>query len=276
MSISLIELCINANEYFTRDDPHRNNEYRGFQSASKQKSLESSLDVLQAKIDAHEKLTQEEITNIAGKIHIEQIFGNANHRTGIYMVYALNILNGQLPRCKPYLLFGAAEYNTELFKEDSQNKENRILDVVNSRAIANIPPEIVHKLLDYKLKEIAELPKTMDHIRKNLTPSPQNIDGGKIRTAGTTSQVNNYKSVLKQLFPKSPAREIDSRNANATPSNEEQVPQASPIKFSNTAPENIRKTKFTRPKPVGIDKENVENGGEEDTDNKYLSPRPGK
>ncbi|NBX85621.1 MAG: hypothetical protein EBQ95_08480 [Gammaproteobacteria bacterium] len=255
MSVSLKELCISANKYFTRNDMNADTKSL-FQSPSKQTRLESYLDDLQKKIDDKEKLSQEEIANLAKNIHIEQIFSNGNHRTAIYMVYALNILNGQLPRCQPYLLFGAAEYNTEQFIENFEYKENRILDVINSRAIANISPLIVNKLLDEKRHVIDQLPNIMAHIRGNITPSP---DKNQKRPAGTTNQVKNYQSVRRQLFSDSLAKENNSRNTNPSPLKENTESQFKPVEFSTSPPSSALKIEFIRIKPESSNDKNNEN-----------------
>lgn len=201
MSKNLFDLCVESNSQFCT--------HSAFQNHSKESSLRTFLIPYQQKLDNSQNLSQEDIVNIAKKIHIDQIFIDGNHRTAIYIIYYLNIQQRTVLGAKPYYLFGACEYLDNQLTAGLPEDSNRLLDAIESRTFRRISSDKAEEEVDKMLSKLRELPNIMQHIRDNLSPSPKKNETEHSRhsifsKSGTTVQVKNYKAVLSPVFNRSP------------------------------------------------------------------------
>lgn len=145
----------------------------------RRQSLESILEPLQSKLDKKEPASMEDIAEIAKKIVNQQIFVDANHRTGLTLCYylSLNLLD-KLPKIKPQYLYAAIDFEYWKSMQDIDKQDgklyagNAIYKALQSRAIADIrSSKLKESHFEAINMQIRQLPQLLESLEKVECPS---------------------------------------------------------------------------------------------------------
>ena len=150
-------------------------QFKNYQSEG---ALERVLEVYQRKLDSHEILTIDEISDLARDIVNSQHFVDGNHRTALLMCYHLNLFcRDELLRIKPYLLYASIdfEYLKQQYALEDSNyffSNNAIKAAILSRSIATIHSFALkewHMTMIISLVE--KIPSLLERIAQNIVKS---------------------------------------------------------------------------------------------------------
>jgi prophage maintenance system killer protein len=177
--MNLLELAKHYNMIVRQSDSQHINivdepieQFKNYQSNI---ALTNVLKVYQEKLDKNEKLSSDDIANLANDIVNSQHFVDGNHRTALLMCYHLHLfLNHQLLRIKPYLLYASIDFQYLKTQRDLDHavlffSNNAIKAAIISRTISDIhSTDLKLQHMQMIVELVKKMPKLLEKIATNI------------------------------------------------------------------------------------------------------------
>lgn len=177
--MTVLELAKHYNMIVRQSDSQTKNIFEEhieqFKNQQSDIALAKVLNIYQEKLDKNEKLSSDDIANLANDIVNSQHFVDGNHRTALLMCYHLHLfLNDKLLRIKPYLLYASIDFEYLKKQRDLDHKNlffsnNAIKAAIVSRTIGSIRSTAL-KLhhMDMIVELVKGMPKLLEKIATNI------------------------------------------------------------------------------------------------------------